>query len=130
MGLLDNNASYRAEYGHSFDRLARPLPGYDETIAVDAGNAVRVNAERIYSAKLDSQKIIKAVKHLVRLFFQAVVEETWLLPLKHATSFFNKVTLRQLLNQITLGSGGLDTTDIVSLIKQMMEFWNADTSTR
>ena len=36
------------------------------------------------------------------------------------------MTLCQLLDQITSGSGGLEATDIVSLIKQMMDFWNSD----
>ena len=51
---------------------------------------------------------------------------SWIPPLKHATTYFNKVTLHQLLNQITSSSGGPDVTNIVSLIKRMMDFWNAD----
>ena len=58
-------------------------------------------------AKLIRQHLIKAAERLGRLSFQAVGKEARILPLKNDTTFYNKVTLRQLLDQITLGRGGL-----------------------
>ena len=52
-GLLDDNAQYKSEYGHFFDRLAVSLPAYYKTIATDASNAVQVKAEQLYTAKLE-----------------------------------------------------------------------------
>ena len=39
LGLLDDDAQYTSKFGHSFDRLAVPLPAYNETIAIDVTNA-------------------------------------------------------------------------------------------
>ena len=67
-GLLDDDVQYKSEYGHSFDRLAVPLPANDKIIAADESNAVRVKDKRLYAAKLEWQKFIKAVEHISRLF--------------------------------------------------------------
>jgi hypothetical protein len=44
----------------------------------------------------------------------------WLLPLKDATTFYNKVTIRDYLEHLNAGSGGLEATDIVQLQADML----------
>ena len=59
-----------------------PLPAYDDSIAADANNAVRAKAERLWTTKIELQRLIKTVEHAGRAFLVAIVEDTWLLPLK------------------------------------------------
>ena len=62
--------------------MAIPLLAYDDSIAADATNAVRAKAERLWTEKIELQRLIKAVERAGRAFLVAVVEDTWLLPLK------------------------------------------------
>ena len=50
------------------------------------------------------------------MFLVAVVEDTFLLPLKEEATFYNKVHLRDFFPRLKGGSGGLEATDIVSLL--------------
>ena len=96
--------------------MAVPLPVYDDSIASDATNNVRFKAERLWTAKIGLQTLIKTVERAGRAFLIAVVEDTWLLPLKKETTFYNKVPLQDLFARLKGGSGGLEATDIVSLL--------------
>ena len=96
--------------------MAVPLPAYDNSIASDATNAVRAKAERLWTANICLQTLIKTVKRARRAFLIAVIEDTWLLPLKEETTFYNKVPLRDFFARLKGGSGGLEATDIVSLL--------------
>ena len=125
-GLLNTNAHHLRKWGHSFNHLAVMLPAYDPDIQGDANNADRRKDELLYAANIKHQHLIKAVEQIRPLSFQAVIEETWILPLKDASTYYNKVTLHQLLEKITVGSGGLEATNIILLIKQMMDFWNSN----
>ena len=97
--------------GKTFERMAVPLPAYDDSIASNATNAVRAKAERLWTAKIGLQALIKTVKRAGRTFLIAVVEVTWILPLKEETTFYNKVPLRDF-----FARRGLEATDIVSLL--------------
>jgi hypothetical protein len=88
-GLINNDADYQATYGHPFDALLLTMPPYDPSIASDASGAVCVKAEREWSARADHQRLIRATKRLGLIFLTTVVEDTWLLPLKSATTFYN-----------------------------------------
>ena len=125
-GLIDSPADYRAAYGHAFDRLVTPLATYDPGIASDASNAVRVKSERAWTAKLDLQRLIQTVERQLRTFFATIIEETWLLPLKNPTTFYNKVEIREYLRHLTTSSGGLEATDIVELQAAMLHWWAED----
>ena len=59
-----------------------PLPAYDYSIAADATNAVRAKAERLWTANIELQRLIKTVERAGSAFLVAVMEDTWLLPLK------------------------------------------------
>ena len=100
------------------------LPAYDDSIATDANNAVRAKAEHLWTAKIELQGLIKTVEHAGRAFLVAVVEDTWLLPLKEEATFYNKVPLRDFFARLKGGSGGLEATDIVSLLSATLG-WQA-----
>jgi hypothetical protein len=125
-GLIDDDADYQAIYGHPFDMLLLAMPPYDPSIASDASDAVRVKAERVWTAKADRQRLIRATERLGRIFLTTVVEDTWLLPLKSSTTFYNKVPLQDMLQHLATSTAGLDHTDIVSLLVEMQTWWEAD----
>ena len=96
--------------------MAIPLPPYDDSIASDATNAVRAKTERLWTANIGLQTLIKTVERARRAFLIAIFEDTWLLPLKEEANFYNKVPLRDFFARLKSGSGGLKATDIVSLL--------------
>ena len=77
---VDHDTKHGA--GQTFERMAVPLPAYDNSIASDATNAVRAKAERLWTAKIGLQTLIKTVECAGRAFLIVVVKDTWLLPLK------------------------------------------------
>ena len=82
--ILLTNDEHKSKHGSgsTFERMAVPLPAYDNSIAANANNAVRAKAERLWTANIELQRLIKMVERAGRTFFVAVVEDTWLLPLK------------------------------------------------
>ena len=82
--LLLSDAEHETKHGDgkTFKRMAIPLPAYDNSIASDATNAVRAKSEPLWTAKIGLQTLIKTVERSGRVFLIAVVEDTWLLPLK------------------------------------------------
>ena len=74
--------------------MSVPLSPYDDSIAPDATNAVRAKAERLWTAKMGLQTLIKTVERAGRAFLLAIVEDTWLLHIKEETTYYNKVPLR------------------------------------
>ena len=96
--------------------MSDPLAIYDESIASDATNAVRAKGERLWAAKMGLQTLIKTVERAGRAFLLAVIEDTWLLPQKQETTYYNKVPLRDFFDRLKIGSGGLEATNIVSLL--------------
>ena len=73
--------------------MEAPLQEYDNSISTDANNAVRAKAKCLWMAKIELQRLIKTVKCAGRALLVAVVEETWLFPLKDESTFYNKVHL-------------------------------------
>ena len=86
--LLLTDEEHKAKHsdGAFFKRMSAPLPTYDDSIASDATNAVRAKAERLWTAKMGLQTLIKTVERAGRAFLPAVIEDTWLLPLKEETT--------------------------------------------
>ena len=72
------------------------------------------------------QRLIKTVERARRAFLIAVVEDTWLLPLKEEATFYNKVPLQDFFARLKGGSGGLEATNIVSLLLATLGWWAED----
>ena len=124
--LLDAEHKYKHGVSSTFERMAIPLPAYDDSIASDATNAVRTKAERLWMAKIGLQTLIKTVERAGRVFLIAVVKDTWILPLKEETTFYNKVPIRDFFARLKGGSGSLEATDIVSLLSATLGWWAED----
>ena len=82
--ILITDDIHKAKHGDgsTFACMEVPLPAYDNSIAADANNAVRAKVERLWTVKIELQRLIKTVERAGRAFLVAVVEDTWLLPLK------------------------------------------------
>ena len=93
--ILLTDEDHKTKHGgdKTFERMEVPLQAYDDSIAADANNAVRAKDERLWTAKIELQRLIMTVEHAGRAFLVAVVEDTWLLPLKEESTFYNKVPL-------------------------------------
>ena len=116
--ILLTDKYHKAKHGGNltFERMEISLQGYDDSIAADANNAVCAKAERLWTSKIELQRLIKTVERAGHAFIVAVVKDTWLLPLKEESTFYNKVPLRDFFACLKGGSGGLEATDIVSLL--------------
>ena len=127
-GILLSDTDHKAKHGVglTFERMSIPLPAYDDSIATDANNTFRAKAERLWTAKIKLQRLIKTVERARRAFLVAVVEDTWLLPLKEEATLYNKVPLRNSFARLKGGSGGLEATDIVSLLSATLGLWAED----
>ena len=106
--------------------MAVPLPACDNSIASDATNAVRANSERLWTAMIGLQTLIKTVERTGGAILVAVVKDTWLLLLKEETTFYNKVPLRDFFTRLKGSSGDLESTDIVSLLSATLGWWDED----
>ena len=91
--LTDKEHKAKHGNGSTFVCMEVPLRAYDDSIATNANNAVYAKAECLWTAKIELQRLIKTVKRAGRAFLVAVVEDTWLLPLKEESTFYNKVPL-------------------------------------
>ena len=126
--LLLSDVKHETKHGNgkTFERMAVPLPAYYNSIASNATNAVCAKAERLWTAKIGLQTLIKTVERAGCTFLIAVVEDTWILPLKEETTFYNQVPLRDFFLRLKGGSGGLEATDIVSLLSATLGWWAKD----
>ena len=121
--LADKEHKAKHGNGSTFARMEVLFPAYNNSIAADANNAVRAKAERLWTAKIELQRLIKTVERAGRAFLVAVVEDTWLLPLKEEATFYNKVPLQDFFARLKGVSGGLEDTKIVSLLSATLGWW-------
>ena len=124
--LTDEENKAKHGGGETFERMEVPLQAYDDIIAADANNAIRTKAERLWTSKIELQRLIKTVERAGRAFLIAVVEDTGILPLKEESTFYNKVPLRDFFACLKGGTVGLEATDIVSLLSATLGWWAND----
>ena len=126
--ILLTDEEHKAKHGDglTFARMEVPLPAYDDSIAAYANNALCAKAECLWTTKIELQRLIKTVERAGHAFLVAVVEDTWILPLKEEATLYNKVPLRYFFAHLKGGSGGLEATDIVSLLSATLGWWAKD----
>ena len=56
--LSDTDQEAKHGVGSTFERMAIPLRAYNDSIAADATNAVHAKAERLWTAKIELQRLI------------------------------------------------------------------------
>ena len=80
--LLSDDDHNTKHAWRTFDRMETPLKSYNNDIAGDAINDVRAKSKRLWTTKIELQRLFKTAERAGNAFFKAVVEETWILPLK------------------------------------------------
>ena len=80
--LLSDDDHKNKHVGRPFNRIKTSLKSYNGGIAADATNTARAKAERLWTTKIEPQRLVKTVERTRRAFIKAAVEETWILPLK------------------------------------------------
>ena len=114
--LTDEDHKAKHGSGATFELMEVTLQAYDDSIAADANNAVCDKSERLWTAKIELQRLIKTVERAGRAFLVTVVEDTWLLPLIQESTFYNKVPLLDFFARLKGSGGGLKATNTVFLL--------------
>jgi hypothetical protein len=122
VGLIQETASYTADWHAAFPRPVRPAP-YDITIADNATNVVKNRMEAAHRTLIDDYNAYVAAEKGICNFIQTVVEEVWYKDLRHALTFYNNVTAYALLGHLTSNSGGLHNNELVSLPTEMLSYY-------
>ncbi len=122
IGLIEPDAAYIAEWNEAFPRPARPAP-YDPTIAADATAVTRNRMEAKHSVKLADYATYETTERALSKFIRDIIDEIWYKDLRHARTFYNKVTARELLEHLDANCGGLHPSELINLNTEMMGYY-------
>ena len=104
---------------------------YDQKLAVRANNdstikendPTRCSKEENWSAGTRNQARKRAIERGVCAYLLALVDETWLRPLKIEITFYTKVTPIEMLAQLTTASCRLERLEIIDLLFSLARLW-------
>ena len=65
----------------------------------------------------------EAAEEGIKAFLIANIDETWLKPLRDATTFYNNVTAYTMLEFLRTNSGGLHDVDLATLPSEMLHYY-------
>ena len=122
IGLLQLDTIYTAARGAAFARPANPGP-YDLTIPDAATPVVRNRMEAAHMVLINDFNTFEAAEEGIKAFLLANIDETWLKPLRDATTFFNNVTAYTMLEFLRTNSGGLHDVDLATLPSNMLHYY-------
>ena len=122
IGLLQLDTIYPAARGAAFARPANPGP-YDLTIPDAATPVVRNRMEAAHMVLINDFNTFEAAEEGIKAFLLANIDETWLKPLRDATTFFNNVTAYTMLEFLRTNSGGLHDVDLATLPSDMLHYY-------
>ena len=121
VALILDAAEYFKLYNATFIRPTR-LGAYDSSIADDASNRVRAEAEAKWTAKRKDLEIFEVTERELRKFILAIVEDTWVRELKDANTFYTKVTGKALLDHLQASCLGTHAIDALTLQLEMRDY--------
>jgi hypothetical protein len=121
-GLIASADCYLHHYGPPFVRPATRLACYDPAINAEASCVDRVCAETAWAALLQDYKAYEAAARSVKVFIEAVVNNTWIHNLCNPETFYSNVTALTMFNHLPKHCGGLQALDMVSLTIQMSQY--------
>jgi hypothetical protein len=123
LGLIANVDRYLHHYGFAFIHPTTHLAVYDPNIANDVSCIERVCAEASWATCIQDYEAYEAAESDVKVFIEAVVEDTWICDLHDPLTFYSNISALALLNHLCACSGGLHALDMVLLIIQMSQFY-------
>jgi hypothetical protein len=122
-GLVASTECYLHHYGAPFVRPATCLDCYDPAINVEASCVDRVCAETAWAALLQDYNAYEAAEHSVKVFIEAVVNNTWICNLRNPEMFYSIVTALAIFDHLCERFGGLHALDMVLLTIQMSQYY-------
>ncbi len=96
---------------------------YDPAINAEASCVNRVRAKTAWAALLQDCDAYKAAEHSVRVFSEAVVNNTWIYDLCNPKTFHSNIIALAIFNHLCERSGGLHALDMVLLTIQMSQYY-------
>ena len=68
----------------------------------------------------------RAIERGANDYLLMLVDPTWLRPLKNETTFFTRVTLVEMLSELTKEIGSLEQVDTFDLLVSLTQLWEQD----
>ena len=79
--------------------------------------------EASWATQIQDYEAYEAAESGIKVFIEAVVEDTWIRDLRNPKMFYSNVTALTLLNHLHPHLGGLHALDMVLLAIQMSQFY-------
>jgi hypothetical protein len=120
---MEPTGSYTATWGAAFPIPPRP-PTY-LAITDDASAVVRACREAQHAIKERDYASYGAAERATAKFICNAVDKIWYRDLRHARSFYTRVTAKQLLTHLDVNCGGLHPSELVHLPNDMLGYYTA-----
>ena len=121
-GLIASKEDYKDRYNQAVSTSPVRPPIYP-AVAADATAPIDAEDEFKYAAKLVDFNVHAAAEHGCHAFIKAVVEDTWIAELKHATTFYVGVKASTVLDHLQKHCGGLYALDVIDLQVDMRLYY-------
>lgn len=121
IGILEPEATYATTWHAPFPVPQRPPPY--PAIADNASAVVRARGEAEHAILVKDYAVHEAAERATSKFIRDMVDELWYRDLRHARSFYNNVTAKQLMEHLDANCGGLHPVELVSLPTEMMQYY-------
>jgi hypothetical protein len=122
-GLVASVDCYLHHYGAPFVRPATHPACYDPAITAEASCVNRVCTKTAWVALIQDYGAYKAAERGVKVFIEAVVNDTWICNLRNPKTFYSNVTALDIFNHLHEHSGGIHALDMVLLTIQISKYY-------
>jgi hypothetical protein len=124
-GLVASADCYLYHYGTPFIRPATRPAYYNPAINAEASCIDPVCAKTAWAALLQDYKAYEAAERGVKVFIEAIVNNTWICNLCNPGTFYSNVTALAIFHHLCKRYGGLHALDMVSLTIQMSQYYES-----
>jgi hypothetical protein len=122
-GLVASADRYFHHFGALFVRPATHPACYDPAINVEASHIDRICTKTAWAALFQDYKAYKAAECGIKLFIEAVVNNTWIHNLCNPKTFYSNITALTIFDHLCERSSGLHTLDMVLLTIKMSQYY-------
>ena len=125
-GTILSGAKYKAANAMAVSYDRQLAARADDDASILDNDPTRRSKEENWSAGTRNQSRKRVIERCACAYLIALVDETWIRPLKNEITFYTKVTPINMLAQLTTASGGLERVDIVDLLFSLAHLWEQD----
>jgi hypothetical protein len=122
-GLIASADCYLHHYGTPFIHPATHPACYEPAINAEASRVNCVCAETAWAALIQDYKAYWAAEHGVKVFIEALVNDTWIWNLCNPKMFYSNITALAFFDHLCKHSSGLHPLDMVLLTIQMSQYY-------